>query len=334
MKDILRSPKFQSISGILSLLIAWAVIFAFFSWRRPDSFPHLDTVQALARQSTIVCFAALGMTCVIVAGGIDLSVGSLVSLTTVIIALILRKATNNDTHEFLWWGIPAAILGALGVGATTGFINGTLITRLKVSPFITTLGSLLIFRGLSQFLADDQRVSVDAKTNPLYGLLAKLDTDRWWKMFPVGVWTLVVAAVLVSLMLTRTRIGRHIVAVGSNEAAARLCGVNINRVKLFVYVLVGVFTGIAGIMMFSYLTKGDPTSAPGLELDVIAAVVIGGASLSGGQGTIIGTIIGALIMSTIRAGCTQLGFSNSIQQIVTGVIIVGAVALDRFRTRK
>ena len=153
-------------------------------------------------------------------------------------------------------------------------------------------------------------------------------------LVPPGVWLVVILALLVAGMLRYTRLGRHIFAVGSNEQTARLCGVPVSRVKLAVYTIGGGFFGLAGLMMFSRLTVGDPTAAVGLELDVIAAVVIGGGSLSGGEGSVLGSLVGALIMSVIRSGCSQMGLDNWVQEVVTGAIIVVAVALDGLRHRK
>jgi len=153
-------------------------------------------------------------------------------------------------------------------------------------------------------------------------------------VLPSGVWLMILLALATAGMLRYTRLGRHIFAVGSNEQTARLCGIAVERVKVIVYILNGAAAGLAGLLQFSRLTVGDPTVASGLELDVIAAVVIGGGSLSGGEGSILGTIVGALIMTVIRSGCSQMGLRNCVQEIVTGAIIVLAVALDRLRHRK
>jgi ribose/xylose/arabinose/galactoside ABC-type transport system permease subunit len=153
-------------------------------------------------------------------------------------------------------------------------------------------------------------------------------------LFPVGVWLLIVMALLMIIVLRYTRLGRHCYAIGSSEQTARLCGVAVDRVKIYIYTLAGAFGGLAGLMQFSRLTVGDPTVAIGLELDVIAAVVIGGGSLSGGEGSILGTLVGALIMSVIRSGCSQMGLANWVQEIITGIIIITAVALDQLRHRR
>jgi ribose/xylose/arabinose/galactoside ABC-type transport system permease subunit len=163
--------------------------------------------------------------------------------------------------------------------------------------------------------------------------MVPIDDQRLWLLSP-GVWLMLVLAVLVSLMLRYTRFGRHIFAIGSNEQTARLCGIPVERTTLLIYMLGAALTGVAAVLQFSYLTMGDPTTATGMELDIIAAVVIGGASLSGGQGTILGSLVGALIMTVVANGCTKLELQNWVQFIVTGGIIIVAVALDRLRQHK
>lgn len=277
----------------------------------------------MARQATIVAIATLGMTCIIVSGGIDLSVGSVVAFVTVVIALLLQLHLNP-------W---IALLVGVIAGGAWGFVNGFLITSLKVVPFIVTLGTYLLVRGAAKGFANNR--TIDSPTSWLNDLTSQPEGNHswyeFWKFFPIGVWVTIVGAILVSLMLKRTRFGRHVVAVGSNEQAARLCGVPVERVKLAVYILAGLFAGLAGLMQYSRLTLGDPTAADGLELKVIAAVVIGGASLNGGQGSILGSLLGAWIMTTISTGCAQMGLDNWVEQMITGAIIVIAVAVDRLR---
>jgi ribose transport system permease protein len=318
-------PFLQAISGrfaraynLIGLLIAWLVIFGFFAWRQP-SFATVRNIELIARQTTIVALAALGMTLVIVSGAIDLSVGSAVALVTVVIAYCLRAG----------WDPSAALAAGVISGLICGFLNGALITRLRVGPFIVTLGSLLIFRGVAKGLASEQEIKV--QDTWLTNLLATLGPGQRWQIFPIGVWIMIAFSVLTAWVLKSTRFGRHVVAVGSNENAARLCGVPVENVRLGVFVLMGLFMGLSGLMQFARITVGSPTVAVGLELDVIAAVVIGGASLAGGQGTILGSLIGAFIMSTIRSGGSQLSWPNWVQEIVTGAIIIVAVALDKWR---
>jgi ribose/xylose/arabinose/galactoside ABC-type transport system permease subunit len=189
-----------------------------------------------------------------------------------------------------------------------------------------------LLRGVAQGMADNTMVYPQAG-GFLDGLLQPVNPRALWLLTP-GVWLMLVLAVLVSAVLRYTRFGRYTFAIGSNEQTARLCGVPVERATLLIYVVAGALFGTAGVLQFSYLGMGDPTTAVGLELDIIAAVVIGGASLSGGQGTVLGSLVGALIMTVVANGCAKLGLANWVQLIVTGVIIVLAVALDRLRHRR
>ena len=317
------SPALRKNLGAAAGLAAVFVLFSvLLGARRGIGFADPGNLETIFRQTTIVAMAALGATIVIVSGGIDLSVGAIIALATVVIAGFLRA------------GAPplAAALAGIVAGVGCGALNGLLITRLKVVPFIVTLGTMLVVRGIAKGLAHEQKI--DAPTSWLNELLARLPVGRAWMVFPPGVWLLFLLAFGVGGLLLYTRLGRHLFAVGSNEQAARLCGISVGRVKLAVYVLGGLFAGIAGLMQFSRLTVGDPTGATGLELNVIAAVVIGGGSLSGGEGSVLGSLIGALIMQILQSGCSQMGWPNWVQEIVTGAIIVVAVALDRFRHRR
>ena len=275
-------------------------------------------IELMARQAAIVCMAALGMTVVIATGGIDLSVGSIISLSTVAIALALRAEYSP---------LAAAAFG-VAAAAVCGIVNGVVITQLRVVPFIVTLGTMLIVRGVAKGLAEERRIEA-----PVTWLNDLLRTHPG-TLLPGGIWLVIVLAVLVSGVLRYTRFGRHVLAIGSNERMARLCGVAITRTKVMVYALSAALAGMAGMLQFSKLSVGDPTVAIGLELDVIAAVIIGGGSLTGGRGTVLGTVIGAAIMTVIQIGCSQKGLPNWVQQIVTGGIIVVAVALDRVRSAR
>ena len=316
MKSLARlSHTLGPIAGLIGIFVLFAAI-------GPESFSSSNNLETIARQTTIVGSAALGMTLIIISGGIDLSVGSMIALVTVVIAALLQAGVDPLF----------AALGGITIGALCGFINGFLITRLKVVPFIVTLGTYLVVRGAAKGFAHEQKI--DAPLTWLMELLAALPPGEGWRIVPWGVWLTAFLALLVAGMLIYTRLGRHIFAVGSNEQTARLCGVNVDRVKVIVYSLGGAFAGVAGVFQFSRLTVGDPTVAMGVELDVIAAVVIGGGSLSGGEGSILGSIVGALIMTVIRSGCAQMGLPNWVQEMVTGCIIVLAVAIDRWRQRR
>jgi ribose transport system permease protein len=308
--------------NLFGSMLALLLIFGLFTALAPQSFPTTRNIETIARQTTIVAIAAMGMTLVIISGGIDLSVGSIIALVTVVIAWLLQRGFNPAT----------AALGGILAGGVCGLLNGALITRLRVAPFIVTLGTLLVLRGAAKGMAGQQKI--DAPLTALNDLLAALAPSQRWQIVPTGVWIMLALVALTALCLRYTRFGRYCVAIGSNEQTARLCGLRVSFVKVMVYAISGSLAGVAGLMQFSRLTVGDPTVAVGAELEVIAAVVIGGASLSGGEGSALGSLIGAAIMTTIRAGCSHTGRSNWEQEIITGVIIVLAVALDRLRQRR
>lgn len=297
-------------------LLALGAVYVLFAILAPNTFALSANALTMARQTVVVAIVAVGMTVVMIEGGIDLSVGSTVALSTVVIAKTLEAG-----HSPL-----VAVLAGVGLGAVTGLLNGTLITRLSLMPFIVTLGTMSVLRGLAKGLANEQKIDVDA--SGIDGLMAMSPGAN---PFPAGVWATAALAGLGAVLLARSRFGRHLLASGSSEAAARLAGISYGKVTLITYTLLGLLAGVAGVMEFSRLTVGDPTDSIGLELSVIAAVVIGGGSLSGGQGSVMGSMFGAMLMTVIATGATYLGVANWIQQILTGVIIVTAVSLDRFR---
>lgn len=306
----------------LGPLAGLVFVFALFAILTPGRFATADNMQLMLLQTAVVGTAALGMTMVIISGGIDLSVGSVIALTTVIIALLLNS------------GAPplAAALGGVAGGMICGSMIGMLITRVRLAPFIVTLGMWGALRGAAKGLANEQMIVTP--NTWLNKLLNILPAEQKWMLLPPGVWLMLLLAVAVAILLRYTRKGRHIFAVGSNELAARVCGVPVERTKLVVYMLGSGFAATAGILQFSYLTVGDPTTATGMELDIIAAVVIGGGSLAGGEGSVLGSLVGALIMTVVGNGCTKMELPNWVQEIVAGGIIVVAVALDRLRHRK
>jgi ribose transport system permease protein len=299
-------------------------------------------------QTVTVMAGAIGMTMIIISGGIDLSCGSLIALASVSAAWLVRYFAPPDVArlagpEALW--LPAlALAGGVLVGAAAGTTNGLLITRLRLVPFIVTLGMMSFARGAAKGIAKQQRI--DAPVNwisEFTGFNITLADFRWdWGPFswrgPVATSTAVVVtlvlAAAIALMLTRTRFGRHIFAIGSNEATARLCGVHVERTKLWMYGLAGSFFGLGGIVDYGRLTVGDPTTAMGKELDIIAAVVIGGGSLNGGVGSVAGSLIGALLMAQLRNICARLDLQNFWQEIVIGIVLVVAVKVDQIRQKR
>ena len=303
----------------LGPLLGLLLVVALFSALRPRQFPTAANVEIMLLQTAVVGTAALGMTLVIASGGIDLSVGSQIALATVGLATLLAHG----------WSPLAAAGAVVMLGGLCGVVIGGLVTGLRLSPFIVTLGMWGGLRGAAKGLANE--TIVVAPVTWLNDLLTALPPDRTWALVPAGVWLTIALAAVVAVLLRFTILGRHIVAVGSNEQTARLCGVEVTQTKLAVYTLASCLAAVAGVLQYAYLTVGDPTTASGMELDIIAAVVIGGGSLAGGQGSVFGTLVGAVIITVVANGCTKLDLPNWVQEIVTGLIIVSAVALDRFR---
>lgn len=311
----------RRILAALGPLIALVVVVAIFYAIPPHPAVKLLDIQTVAVQTVIVGLAAMGMTFVIISAGIDLSVGSAVALASVAVALALKK----------WASIPLALGIALVTGALCGLYNGLLINLLRLPPFIATLGMMGFFRGVTKWISDSRPVSA-----PAFGLehwVTPIPHQSWMLVAP-GVWLVLFLGLVMTVILRFSVFGRHTFAIGSNEASSRLSGIQVEWVKVRIYMLAGLFAGLAGLFQFARLTQGDPTIAVGLELDVIAAVVIGGASLSGGQGSIMGTLIGAFLMSYLRNRCVALGWPNFVQEMIIGHVIIVAVAVDQWRLRR
>ena len=316
MADTARTRLLDLVGPFAGLIL----VVALFAALEPGTFLSVYNLQTIAAQTVIVGLGAIGMTFVIVSGGIDLSVGSVIALSSVVTALALRDA---------WSPAVAAAAGAT-VGLAIGAANGMVIARANVVPFIVTLGTMGVARGVAKYLAGEQKV--DAPAGWLAEVMTRTPEPAWLTVAP-GVWMLAVLALAMGILLTRTVFGLHTYAIGSSEATAHLSGVRVARMKILIYAVSGLFAGLAGVVQYARLTVGDPTTAVGKELDVIAAVVIGGASLSGGIGGISGSLIGAFLMTVLANGCTLTGVPNYVQEILIGLIIVAAVALDRFRHR-
>jgi ribose/xylose/arabinose/galactoside ABC-type transport system permease subunit len=284
------------------------------------SFVSLFSLQTMAMQTVFVALPALGMTFVVVAGGIDISIGSVVALTGVIAASLVRDGS----------AVGLAALVACVVGAAWGAANALLVTRLRVAPFLVTLGTMGIARGFAKRVAHDQKIDADPG---FLGEFVRAVPGHEWMLFGPAVWLLLFALLLCLVLLRRTRFGLHVVAVGSNAEHARLCGVPVERTLVLAYAWCGLCAGAVGALQFGELSCGIPTAGTGLELQVVAAVVVGGASLSGGEGSLVGSVVGAALTVVLKAACTQLGVADHWQDVLVGSIIVVAVALDRWRHR-
>ena len=305
----------QTFGPLLSLIILSLLI-----WSQSAVFMTSGNWLNVARQASLTAILGVGMTFVILTAGIDLSVGSMVALSAVSGALMI------DKHG---WGMWEAVLLMLGVGALLGMINGLIITIGKIPPFIVTLGTMQIYRGAASQLTAGQPISFLNKKVP--------DWDIWGTRslgpFPSPVIIAFVTFLIGFLILRYTRLGLYIYAIGGNETATRFSGVQIDRYILAVYTFMGICCGVAAIMLTSRLNSAKADFATGEELNAIAAVVIGGTSLFGGEGTIVGTMIGALLMAVIRNGLTLMHISAFYQQIVIGAVIILAVLVDRLRRR-
>jgi len=289
------------------------------------AFLSLRSLRVILVQASTVAVAALGMTVIIAAGGIDLAAGTALSLSATVLAACLQAGAPAGA------GVAASVL----TGLVCGLINGLLVSGLGLLPFIATLGTMTAFLGTAKILAGETAVRPRPESVPdwLDGLVSTRAEAQWLGLAP-GVWLAVALALLLALVLRRSVFGRHVFALGSNERAARLCGVQVRLVKTLVYTIGGLFAGIAGVYQFSRLAVGNPTSGVGMELRVIAAVVVGGGSLSGGQGSVLGTLVGAMLMSVISSGCNAIHISNPVQDLVLGGVIVAAVLIDVWRRRQ
>ncbi|MBS0201700.1 MAG: ABC transporter permease [Planctomycetes bacterium] len=366
------------------------------------TFASARSLRTVAAQTATVAVAALGMTMIVIAGGIDLSVGMSIALCATVMAWCLKEdvatrivgqpplsvvmtpltaarselervskrieevteavqkpsAENAAEIKTLYerqtqltadieklsgpyrraaiWTSFVVVLITIACGAMCGLVNGVLISTLRLVPFIVTLGTMQLYLGLAKIIASETTVRPDSGAQVPYwfGDLLSVRPQALWLGMPIGIWLALVLAGMLAAVLHYTVFGRYVFALGSNEATARLCGINVPWNKIAIYTLSGLFVGIAGLYQFSRLTVGNPTSGAGLELKVIASVVIGGGSLNGGRGTVLGTLTGALIMSVITSGCTALGLTNPIQDMILGIIIIVAVSVDQLRQRK
>jgi ribose transport system permease protein len=316
------------VSGAHHRLLAFAsliVLVVGFSLASPN-FMQTSNILAILQATSVNGVLAIAATLVIITGGIDLSVGTLMTFCAVICGVVLT-----------YWGLPLplGVLGAILAGAAAGFCSGTFVAKLKVPPFIATLGMMLILKGLSLVISGTRPIYFNdtpgfteiAQGSIVGALIPSVP-------LPNGVLILFLVAIAVSFVLSKTALGRYTFALGSNEEAVRLSGVNTDRWKIAVYTLAGSICGVAGLLIASRLNSAQPALGQGYELDAIAAVVIGGTSLSGGRGTVLGTLIGALIMSVLLNGLRILSVAQEWQTVVTGSIIILAVYIDMLRRRK
>lgn len=310
-KVLFRSDATQKLLTFGSLILMFIV----FSLASPN-FANFDNIVGILLSTAVVGVLAVGVTFVIITGGIDLSVGTVMTFSAVMTGVFISV-----------WKLPVSvgILGGLTAGALCGLTSGLLIARMKIPPFIATLGVMYLTQGLSLVISGmkpiyfmDTPIFREITMSTIFGI-------------PIAVFIFFTAAIIASFLLTKTILGRYTFALGSNEEAARLSGVKVNSWKVAVYTLGGLFSGLAGVMMASRLNSAQPALGQGYEMEAIAAVVIGGASLSGGEGSILGTVVGAFIMSVLTNGLRILSMPQEWQKVVIGGIVIFAVYLDIIR---
>ena len=304
--------RLLALGALVILLVFFSIVVPHFA----STNNYIDILTATAVNGVL----ATGVTFVIITGGIDLSVGTAMTFCSVVAGLV---AVN------LGLPLPLGILAGFAAGALVGLINGVLIAKMKLPPFIATLGMLYVTLGMAQVLSDVHPIYFEA-TQPAF---QQFFMGKAVLGIPNIVWVMFGGATVAWILLNKTILGRYTFALGSNEEATRLSGVNVDRWKIIVYIVDGLFVGLAGIVIASRMNSAQPGLGMGYELDAIAAAVIGGTSLSGGEGSVVGTIIGAFLISTLRIGLSVAGVPDQWKSVITGLVVIGAVYLDIVRRR-
>ena len=337
MSTITEQGPSQNVNWLLLLLkartfVALVLVFAFFSFAAPN-FLSVANAVLISKHVAINAFLAIGMTFVIITGGIDLSVGSVVGLTSMIAGYLVLYGIDPG----LGWSIQFSTIEIMFlvcmVGIFVGWINGILITRLNVAPFIATLGVLYIARGAA-LLMSGGRTFPNLNGNPEYGshTFSVIGPGSFLGI-PVMIWMLIIVTIGSAYMARRTPLGRHIYATGGNEHGAALSGVRVDRVKMFVYMFSGLMAALVGLIIASQLKAAHPATGESFELNAIAAAVLGGTSMSGGRGRVLGTIIGAFVIGILSDGLIMMGVSSFWQMVIKGLVIVAAVVIDQAQSR-
>ncbi|MBL7968309.1 MAG: ribose ABC transporter permease [Prolixibacteraceae bacterium] len=312
--------KFQSIIALLVMCIALSFL--------TDRFLSADNAWNVMRQISVNMIISVGMTLVILTGGIDLSVGSVLALSGAVTAFLLKTGGEfTDFNLYIGFTLLGALLGGTLVGTFLGWFNGLTITRFKVPPFVATLAMLTIARGFTMLLTGGFPITGFSNEMAFIG-------TGWFIGIPMPVWISAIVVFTAVVLTNKTRLGRHIYAIGGNETAAELSGLKIKKIKLIVYSIAGALSAVGGIIVTSRLDSAQPNAGIGFELDSIAAVVIGGTSLSGGKGTIMGTVQGALIIGILNNGLVLLNVSPFWQQVIKGLVILLAVVVEKFNSKK
>jgi len=330
MKVALTNKKqIQIKSGVLQQVLAFAslIVLVLVFTMSSDNFFRFDNIMGILLSTAVIGVLALGSTFVVVTGGIDLAVGTVMTFSSVMTGVIIT---------FWNLSIPFGIAGGILTGALCGLLSGLAVAKMKIPPFIATLAMMMITKGLSLVISGTKPIYFDEPHAEGFSKISLGSVSKWLigVEIPNAVLIFFGLAIVAGLLLTKTIVGRYNFALGSNEEATRLSGVNVNFWKVVIYTITGAFSGVAGILMASRLNSAQPALGSGYELEAIAAVVIGGTSLSGGQGTILGTVIGALIMSVLTNGLRILSVPQEWQTVIIGLVVIGAVYSDILRRRK
>lgn len=316
-----RTPSrtFSSLVGEFGIAIALALEVAVFAVLSPYFFTA-ENILNVSLQTSITAIIAAGMTFVILTGGIDLSVGALVAFSGVVATSVLKA----DLPLALLF--PLAMLAGVAVGSLSGLVAGLFVTKFRITPFIVTLALMTVWRGAAYMYTDGR---------PVWGLPESFSLLGSGRLLAVPIPTIVMIVMFVAayVVLKQTRFGRYVYAVGGNAEAARLAGISTRKTLMNVYVISGTLAGLSGILLASRMNSGQPNAGMMYELDVIAAVVVGGTSLSGGKGSIVGTFIGAMLIGVLRNGLNLLNVNSYVQMVVLGGVILLAVMLDQWRTK-
>lgn len=328
------SPSTQALLVLLRLrtFVALILVFTFFAVMAPN-FLSMANAVIISKHVALNAFLAIGMTFVIITGGIDLSVGSIVGLCAMVAGWLVLNGVDTGLGYTVWFNTWEIVGIAMLVGVGVGWINGILITRLNVAPFIATLGTLYVARGAAL-------LSSGGRTFPNLSGTEEMGTASFPFIgtgtilgLPFMVWMLIAVAVLAHYISRRTPLGRHIYAVGGNERGAALSGVNVNRIKMFVYMFSGFCAALVGLIIASQLQAAHPATGETFELNAIAAAVLGGTSMSGGRGRITGTIVGAFVIGILSDGLVMMGVSSFWQTVIKGIVIIVAVVIDQAQSR-
>ena len=339
--SVIGVDNLSLIIAITILLLLLIIVSGWFGYEGGDKFlTWQNLMNSLAQAIVIVGLLAIGETVVIIAGGLDISVGSVASIGSVVAASVLVGVGVGSGISFLSGSVFFAVLMGIIAGMLCGAINGFIVTILKVNPIIATLGTLAAFAGIAFLLVPGGK-PVGVLTQPQFTWLAQGRFMMDWAIPPLGnsKWTgvpvltviLLIVVLIVHILMTYTDFGRAIYAIGGNDIAARLAGINLSRVKVYMYMLCGGIAGLAGVLLAARTTSGNPINGVGLELQAITAVFLGGAATTGGKGTVFGTFLAVILVGILNNGMNLLGFNTFVQRVALGMLLIAAVAVSQWR---